>query len=731
MELKQEAPSGLRLFISRNHLVTGLCIGILLAVILLRTVGLREYLVSKLLVHDDTVFVGSFMFGGPLSGPKAQQVFYSILNFLASGGSEIPPKLLLMFIQAIISLSFYRVVVRLGGSHFIAIALAILACCYPVSADQNYFMSGAHPAAATAVFLVYCVLFVESIVREWITNKAAYVGFLAVQGGLLFVCGYSSPTFTIMPIVLVLSTILAIIVGPEKKRESPVNLMLVGLSAVPALIYYVSIHHHHYSDLIGWTSFSSARVLTNFRQVFRFILVDPFSGQLMALVGYAFGWGILLVACLASTFGTRAPISLRLDPKLVAVLVFLLASSALTFGPSSILTYFLTRYIVPPTVLAFLILAILMAVFLRRIQEGSSSHIMAIRSGVALLAVVAVLHNVDKTNAELAPLEKTNTFIRNALASVPVNDGDQILILLPGGYSTPTAGYNHWSTWYLRVLTGKRDVIGLVGASSMKDKLNASELFVEAYRDHGPEYWDVSDGRSYRKVMKGLEWDRRLFVLSPDAAGALELKPFIYWRDETLSLVPPGQSPAAMTVFQGSGNVCADEGFGDAVPVVANPLIPDSSRFQRVLATSYAADAVSSTTVQVHAPEGRMALLRLVLSSQDTRQTTSASQEYTNTFPPMPMTGPDYSVYLADGNYRVWSKDNGVAHTIVPAVAGNDLSVSLIGCPGRFGLLTANGAFAGVIPEAGFSGGWQLGKGFLDRYWTGEIKSFSVAVASD
>jgi hypothetical protein len=733
MEAKHENPVTVRFTVSKSQLFMALLVGVLVGSVALRAVLLRDYIFSTLLISDDTIFVGSFLFGGPLSGPKAQEAFYGTLKYLAASGSLVPPKLYLLFLQSVILLSFYRIIVRFGGSRVMAAALALFATCYPISVDQNYFMSGAHPTAAVAVFMVFCVAYVESLFRTWIANKLLYFAFLALQGTLLYVCGFSSPTFTLMPLMLIPATVLAILVTPGEKKWNLVNLTYVALSVIPMAVYYQAIHHHHYSDLVGWSEYSLARIFENFGKSLGYIFLRPFKENVLALVGYVTGLVVVMAACLATIFSHRGRVFAgRVDAKLVAFVAFLLIASALTFGPSSILVFFTTRYVVPAATIAFLLLALLVAVIFRQVQGASSAHNMALWSGSALLAIVAIAHNVNRTNLELEPFKKSDALIKAALESVPVGDEDQLLVILPKGYKTPTSGYNHWSTWYLRVLTGNPNVIGLVGSDYMRRQLDASELFVDGYRDHGKEYWDVANGRSYRKRMKGLERDRRLFVLSPDGAGGLSQKPLIFWHEETLFSMASGQSPEAMTIAPGGGNICVS-GVGDssalqdAVWVVSNPKIPNADQFRKIIDTSYQADAKSSEVVPVKTAPGRLTFLRVVLSSEDTIQNETGATSFTNTYPSMPMKGPDFSVYLSNDSYRILSRNNGVAQAQVTAVSDEDLEISMIGCPGKFALLSVNGEFSGVIPDASFAGSWELGKGFLDRYWAGDIESFTVA----
>jgi hypothetical protein len=729
MEPKVEAPL-LQVSLTRSQLVTVACIAAIISVSILRAYFLKDYIFSKLLMSDDTIFIGSYMFGAPVPGPKAQQAYYGVLEFLSSGGSEIPSKLFLFAIQAVLAVCSYLVIVRFSRAPLIAAGLAILVATYPVSPDQNYFMSGAHPAAATSVYFIFCVLFVESLFRDWIFHRIGYLAFLIGQGVLLYICGMSSPTFTLMPAILVLTTLLTIVVAHGEKLLSIRSIGLLVLSALPMLAYYLTVRHHHYGGMVGWTNMSSVQVFKNLSASLELIFERPFENNIILLAGYVTGLSVILLAVIVSVARHLFAFIEKVDAKFIVVMIVLLASAAFTFGPSSVVTIFTTRYVAAPSLIAFLALAVLSGELIRRVRSISSAHLLPIRMGVLLLAVVSVTHNIGNTRSELEPYLQSHALIRDKLADVRWKSGDQALVLMPEGHVVPTAGYNHWSTWYLRVLTGVPNMIGLVGTRAMGRDIKASDVFVEQYRDHDPEYWGVANGRSYRKRMKGLERDRPLHVFAPSETGAMAARPLLYWHEDSLLFVEEGKSPDEARDVTSADALCTGSDPARSLILVGKPDVGALGDFRPLSQATYSARGSDHVLSPVPVPPSGLVWLNVNIVSEDTLQAPPSATEYSQTFPPMPIMGPDFSAYLVNGTYRILSKNQGGAQASVPASEGKPLNVSLVGCRGGNAMLLVDDVFAGVIPNATFSGDWTLGKGFYQRYWTGEVTDFSLNTLS-
>ena len=107
-------------------------------------------------------------------------------------------------------------------------------------------------------------------------------------------------------------------------------------------------------------------------------------------------------------------------------------------------------------------------------------------------------------------------FVQERSADWP--QGAQIVIAseIPSPF---TAGYNHWSTGFLRTHTGDETVIGLIGR---EDWMDAEDPFVELYRHHHRQYWEIveRDGTPYssRRRMFGLVKSRPTYAYRFDVS---------------------------------------------------------------------------------------------------------------------------------------------------------------------------------------------------------------------
>lgn len=119
-------------------------------------------------------------------------------------------------------------------------------------------------------------------------------------------------------------------------------------------------------------------------------------------------------------------------------------------------------------------------------------------------------------------------------------------------------GFNHWSTWYLRGVSGNRQLIGLMGEARTTTILP----FVAQYRDHDPSYWaDVEGGiGKYRLAMVGLEKDCATFAYTLFADGSYQAVNLLFPSEDdpqTFVIVASGKSynPTSTVV---ANSVCTD-----------------------------------------------------------------------------------------------------------------------------------------------------------------------------
>jgi hypothetical protein len=132
-------------------------------------------------------------------------------------------------------------------------------------------------------------------------------------------------------------------------------------------------------------------------------------------------------------------------------------------------------------------------------------------------------HNQDLSYGRLLALHTT---LKNELHEVakkwPPNS--QVVVLTDTSHNTQTSGFNHWSTWYLRYLANRYDIIGLFGPLPAISQ----QPFVNQYRDHDPEYWEIINNRSRRIPMVGLEKSRPTFFYKINGGKLIPFKGAIF-----------------------------------------------------------------------------------------------------------------------------------------------------------------------------------------------------------
>lgn len=717
---------GLRSISSITPSAFAIVLVIFLIAFALRAAFLFDYLSSRLLIADDTIFVGSYLLKTSTGAPAAQVFYYGLLRILSALGSAAPPKLALLLMQSAIAWCAYRILFRFSESRVTSVCLGLAIALFPVAVDQTYFMSGAHPTAGALLFFASCVILVEALFREQLGRPVALFCFLLVEGSLLLLTGFASPIFTLGPAFLIVIALLVLAASDDTRWFSRRSLIIAITSLLPLALYAAFIHNHHYGEKAGWVDMSIEQIKTNLQTAMQFVFVNPFAKDPVVAAGYLVGFGVLAAILLAAAITQKWRIEKLTARRAVLVAGFLLLASALTFAPGSVITEMQPRYVAASFMIAALALSIPIAILLGRTLGAGTPHKIGVLAGLSLIAGTAVIHNVNLAREALAPELKSHSLIVETLSRMEWKDDDQILVLLPQGYASPTKGLNHWSSWYLRVVTRKAGILGLIGSQGERDDLNASSLFVEKYADHDPIYWGEQGGRAYRKSMMGLERGRPTYVFSPSSDSSLSLVPLLLWRKQEIAAIAPGAMPSSAHAVGRAGGLCQMDAIKDALILTEDAETPP---LETVSKTAYAADGKSAHVVRVPPLGDGLASIKVVLGGDDLGASLG-SAAYTETSPPMPLQGPDFSIYAGGVSYFVAARDQGPAQMSIRPAKGQDVDIRLIGCPEKFAVLMVGGSVAGIVDGAEFAGEWTLGRGFLQRFWKGHIKEFSVSAAA-
>jgi len=498
-----------------------------------------RYVGSGFLIQDDNIHVSNAFFGWVVGDPS-NFLLYDLLGVLS--GVQTVTGLRLLFL-AIFSLSASLAALifsRIVPGIFMPFLLGILVSTLPIAADQTLFVTASHPSLAL-FFLLFSVL-----VFEWAreASRGTFILLCLVALAGLFCAAFSSPLALIAPVALplwMLTSRLLPLGSVATRLEWVLALALVTVAGI--VVYgFSGLLSHHYSSIVGWTDISAARVLSNLgTSVGRVVFLY---GRFDSVMFWMFAGGLAAVLVVFSGLRrqhrVRGADLFRQSRRSLVLGINTLLLAGLTFGPASIVTYLSERYLVvsmPLSVLSGLVFVIFLSRFFEPLSQWG-------RQVLLLVVAVFVVMNIWRTHQivderyspQLAVHEAVSELVKTESSRWPENA--QVVMLTADGYQAPTNGYNHWSSWYMRYMTKNTEILALLG-----DPAAGHFPFVDEYRDSGPEYWEVINGRSQHVRMVGLEVWRPLFVYRQGSDGVFgTVKNVLFADGDGMRLVPEGIS---------------------------------------------------------------------------------------------------------------------------------------------------------------------------------------------
>jgi hypothetical protein len=530
----------------------------------------RDFVLNSYLHADDAIFIPRAL-AGQATIPRDHPLIYLALEALGPIALISTFKLLstgfLGLAAALMALWLFRMGAGVLSAGLAALALVI----HPVAIDQGLFVTGSHPIIGTVLVLGSLLLIMDG----WSRSPMVATATAGAAGAFALLAALASPCYFLAPFAPLVW--LAVAAASEWRGWR----RLVVLSAVlstPIILHVLRDGmQYHYTAKTGFTDFSPENVATNLAHAVWLVLRPVFAPPLALAATYALGLAGVS-ACLGlavwNTSRQGAPAdAIRPSRRLILGSAAMLVTAALAFGPSAIVTSYAPRYATAPFVLgALAVLApLLWAVSRWPLSAGLTSV-----SFVIVLVAAGIRSAQLRDGAfgpELAAHRAAMRVIATEAASWEPNA--QIVLVLPADSRSPTGGFNHWSTWYVRAVSSRADVLALFGREA---DLDASP-FIKAYRDHGEMFWRVVNGRSQRIPMRGLEAGRPLYYYrlsprDPDSDPPRPLPVLFFGRHAQLVApgVPPRRAPdisdaAAGSVDAGSGAIWPVDGDAeDAAP---------------------------------------------------------------------------------------------------------------------------------------------------------------------
>jgi len=485
---------------------------IFLVVFICHLVLKRVAIFGNILMQDDLILFPKAILG--IHGGGGWH--YDLSAYLLQ--SLVLQKVYYLFLFSISAVLLWLILYRFFQRKGILLAALLLAFLAPMTVGQAIFISGSHPAVGLVMSGIGFLLSYRALCGN---HKYGIRVLLAILAAVFYL---SAAIFSNFFYLIFLAPLLfpwwhnEYLMGSKWKL---VGLLLISTFAVPLVqltrhfLFHQSIVSH-YAGMLGWTDYSLTNVINQFTKFFQ-----AFSGQFGIPVLFLF---LVLLVLILGIFLSRPK---REEPKYnrnetphyVSGLLFLSAVFVLTMAPISATVFMHYRYVIVPGVflilLAFLVLDYAANGLNRKYTSLLSGKTSTYLWLIGLLVLVGLVFNgyyrtYDAYDRIYGNLIKTEIILENFILKEQHDweENAQIMILVKDFPARYTSGYNHWSTWYLRYIAKRQDVIGLIGQEGWL----VHYPFVDEYRDHGEEYWREiqREGTPFmaRKRMVGLEQGR-------------------------------------------------------------------------------------------------------------------------------------------------------------------------------------------------------------------------------
>ena len=685
--------------------------------------GFWNLLTSALMEADDNYYIGHFIYNAD------HQISWNFFHhrFLRFLGLTFQSIILLRFtlvlMPLIIGFGVFHIINTHVKSPIYAALVAVFLMQYPVSADQNFFLTGSHPTAGLVFVIIYLLLANRMFLSRETDSFSIQLTSIIMQGTCLIIASYVSPVFTLATLLVVFST-LFFVIGKLFRGEFKYHcIILLVFSSVPAVIYKVLYTSYHYAKIEGWTKIDLQQILFNLSIALQYVFLRPaedyfiFKWIYIAIIGSLIALLIIFLLKRKSTFFKLC------NSEFLAMSSALFIASILSFGPVSIVTSFLPRYTMASFVLGGMLIFLILGKVIFYSHSVARNEVILKQIclfSICAFALTALINNIIVTQKNYQPLITGYQSIKTHIQARKWNDDDQIIMILPKGELTSTFGLNHWSTWYLRILSKNSNIIGLVGNFNDRLHLGKHDVFVEEYTDYSSEYVENITSKASRIRMKGLERDRATYAYSPNKDGKLVSKSFIYWNKDEIKTIPPGGRMDNVFDLQPIKFLCQSDFFENNFLVTLTPELPHNLSLQNQVSevfTTYPKSiykrAISSTT-------GEIIQVDLEIS-YTADQSIKTAKPYGNTYPPMPLLTPGLAIYAYPNSIEIVERD-GILKQRLEFLPDSPLKVSILGCSGGAGFLFIDNQFFGALQNPFEHGEWTFGKGFLDRHWAGTIK---------
>lgn len=687
-----------------------------------------KYIFGGFIFLDDIIYIGRSLFGLPHIVSAGNFIPLALISLLSKLQSIALLKIVWLGFHAanagLIGVIFARFIEGLLLPVLLGLAIGTL----PISEDQIILVTGSHPTLA--LFFILTALLLFECIRNF-QGKRFILGCLCIMMFLLC-AAFSSSIAVLIPLVLPIWLLTGWYASPKSvRRRSDIWIVLSIFTLTTLVVYSVTdLVNHDYNNMFGWTDFSSSRVWKNFFFAAERAVSFVGESETLIFILYIFGSAVLIVFILINAWKNYRSAGINVGSKLIpqsnlwVLAVNTIALSALAFGPSSITTSYVDRYLVMPLALATISFIAIIFMILRIVRGWQGYCLLAVFTMFVILNMVRTSQKNDELlSPYLMTHQSVKELVQNESKHWPVNA--QIVMLTGKGYASPSMGFNHWSTWYLRYLTGNVNILGLLGKVSwIRQDPYVEKSLVDLYRIKMGGYWEIINGRSARVKMIGLEVERPLYFYQQNEAGKFEsIDKVLFPEGRAFRYVKFGNSYETSKQVQ-LATLCRQEELSQFFMWPGQPhRIPLASidHMTMIDAIGTEFDGTSSINLNIEVPEGEYFRIGFRLKSGAENE----SYNYNDTLPPMPAVIDTLAIYQKPDGYKLYDRSSRQSWFLPEE--NNTVKVEFEGVEGCIVLAQSRNGQIRKLDTQKISGSWMLGHGFKKRYWTGTVTDLLIA----
>lgn len=156
------------------------------------------------------------------------------------------------------------------------------------------------------------------------------------------------------------------------------------------------------------------------------------------------------------------------------------------------------------------------------------------------------------------------------------------------------------------------------------------------------------------------------------------------------------------------------------IPLSLSSFVSERGGVSETYVKNIVATGENSEEVALDLNESSLNVLSLSLS-YTSDQAILTKEPTSPTSPRMPLLGPNLALYAYPGEIHIRDLEGSATVGVVAFPPDEPVNIAVLGCTGTKGFLYVNDEFAGVLSRPFKEGKWILGKGFFERFWSGNI----------